>query len=792
MPEAPSDASRPAHAPGSAAASPFSLTRPIFSAAAPAASASAAPQVASNPFSLASGPMVIGGSNSMEGWQATAVAAAPPPAPPAADLRLKLKCSQFGKLEHSLSIPSTSTVSEAEARIRKDLGVAEEDPMTICVSGTGGLKVCSCPTQQLLDAAGAAPAAGEDDKSRTLTLHCLKKKTETTTNPSAAATLGPQAAAAAAAAQRASEAAAAAAAAAAAGANTSSADADNFVRIRRLGRPGQTLEIALTPGMTTLKLKQELERRNEGAVAQLRLLFMGKELMDQLPLALQKVEKRSIIDLALRVNPQPLTSSAASSSMATLSTKRGKFVGLRNQGATCYLNSLIQSVFMTPDFRHAMQQCTVSELPELPQALCRLFSELQTSSYPVSTEAFTSTMRWGSVHRQQDVHEFWTCLCERLESELKDHAMHKLVENLFQGKQRDYVTCRECGRTSYTEDVFQDLKLVVPQAASAAGASSSSTDAAASSSVANSTSDAGHATHTPACVPCGAPQQQPCVATALRELLKPESLCGDEQYFCDHCRCKVDATRGVELRELPRVLTLQLKRFGFDVRTGQRFKVNTPFSFDTTLDMRPYVRAADDDDTSAAGAATGVAAPTPMLYELYAVLVHAGSANFGHYYALIKDLDSSEWYEFNDSRVEPIKESELRRQFGGSGSTAWSGGSSAYMLLYRQRAAGAASAVATSAAAAATTAEPAASRRFSMMGAGPGHVLGRGPAPAATDLAPDQKRHCASHPSEEASDAAVDDAASQNTEALDLSAPMDVDDDDDDESTSANPYACGF
>ena len=27
------------------------------------------------------------------------------------------------------------------------------------------------------------------------------------------------------------------------------------------------------------------------------------------------------------------------------------FVGLRNQGATCYLNSLIQTLFMSPEFR---------------------------------------------------------------------------------------------------------------------------------------------------------------------------------------------------------------------------------------------------------------------------------------------------------------------------------------------------------------------------------------------------------------------------------------------------------
>ncbi len=30
------------------------------------------------------------------------------------------------------------------------------------------------------------------------------------------------------------------------------------------------------------------------------------------------------------------------------------FVGLTNQGATCYLNSLVQALYMTPDFRHAL------------------------------------------------------------------------------------------------------------------------------------------------------------------------------------------------------------------------------------------------------------------------------------------------------------------------------------------------------------------------------------------------------------------------------------------------------
>ena len=93
---------------------------------------------------------------------------------------------------------------------------------------------------------------------------------------------------------------------------------------------------------------------------------------------------------------------------------------------------------------------------------------------------------------------------------------------------------------------------------------------------------------------------------------------------------------------------------------------------------------------------TETACSGPLPYELYAVLVHSGSASFGHYYALIKDLGQGdaagsagggdgrgEWHEFNDAYVRPIKESELRtKAFGGEGG-GYSGSSSAYMLLYR-------------------------------------------------------------------------------------------------------------
>ena len=40
--------------------------------------------------------------------------------------------------------------------------------------------------------------------------------------------------------------------------------------------------------------------------------------------------------------------------LPTLKRENNKFVGLKNQGATCYLNSLIQAYYMSPEFREAI------------------------------------------------------------------------------------------------------------------------------------------------------------------------------------------------------------------------------------------------------------------------------------------------------------------------------------------------------------------------------------------------------------------------------------------------------
>ncbi|KFW03976.1 Ubiquitin carboxyl-terminal hydrolase 36, partial [Eurypyga helias] len=124
----------------------------------------------------------------------------------------------------------------------------------------------------------------------------------------------------------------------------------------------------------------------------------------------------------------------------------------------------------------------------------------------------------------------------------------------------------------------------------------------------------------------------PNITKALGLFVKPEVLGGDNAYMCDKCKKKVSARKYFTIHRASNVLTLSLKRFA-SYRGG---KITKDVGYPEFLDIRPYMSYNKGK---------------PVMYELYAVLVHSGySCHAGHYYCYVK-ASNGQWYQMNDDVV---------------------------------------------------------------------------------------------------------------------------------------------
>ena len=326
------------------------------------------------------------------------------------------------------------------------------------------------------------------------------------------------------------------------------------------------------------------------------------------------------------------------------SKKETGYVGLKNQGATCYMNSLLQTLTHLPYFRKAVyhMHTTDGEDPEssIPLSLQRIFYKLQYSDASVSTKQLTKSFGWDTydTFMQHDVQELNRVLVDKLEEKMKGTSVEGTMAHLFRGKFTNYVRCMDVDDVSTRDEDYYDLQMPVKGCKD--------------------------------------------LYASFDEYVKEETLEGDNQYHSERFG-KQDAKKGVSFRSLPPVLELHLRRFEYDFATDAMAKINERFEFPTSLDLdredRKYFTAEADKNIA-------------NQYRLHSVLVHSGGPNGGHYYAFVRPLDTEQWYKFDDERVTKVKEKEaVDGQFGGSEHQTHPGHtpqwkfpkiSNAYMLVY--------------------------------------------------------------------------------------------------------------
>ena len=328
--------------------------------------------------------------------------------------------------------------------------------------------------------------------------------------------------------------------------------------------------------------------------------------------------------------------------------KISEYVGIRNLGSFCYLNSIIQFLYMIPQFKYSIMSVNdnkdsiKSEFLEddnLLHQLQRLFTYLSYTSYgeviPKNLILSVKDLEGNPISPgMQDSNEFFLNFSDKIEESLKNTKYEYLINNLFVGKICNKKTCNSCKNTSYTFEEFKYITLEVNGITK--------------------------------------------LNESLDKYILDEKI---ENYDCSYCKQKVILNKSNLISNLPNILIFHLNRLVIDMKDAKfkKKKINSKFDFPMKLNIKKYCIENNVEETDN----IYLKKDEYYEYELKGVNIHKGNADAGHYISIIK-LNNDKWYQFDDSRVNEFDLKNFEEKcFGGiSPETKEERKENAYLLFY--------------------------------------------------------------------------------------------------------------